>query len=106
MVGLYWPAHTLACELIFLQKQLKESINLFEQLCQHCSEKNKVECHSSVPITIKALIMAVKVINSGTGLPQGYSEGGRTDTLPNLPYSVEEFTLVMHRGDIAILTSD
>lgn len=31
---------------------------------------------------------------------------GEQTTLPNLPYSVEEFTLVMHRGDIAILTSD
>lgn len=79
VVELYWSAHTLACELTFLQKQLKESVNLFEQLCQHCSEKNKLECHSSVPITIKALMMAGKVIRGGTGLQLEYNEGRRTD---------------------------
>lgn len=64
VVGIYWSAHTLACELIFPQKQLKDSINLFEQLCQHGSEKNELESYSNVLITITALIMAGIVIRS------------------------------------------
>lgn len=95
VVGMNRSAHTLARELIFLQRQLKESINLFEQLCQCCSKRNKSECHSSVPVTLTALTMAGKVTRGGTTLCQGYNEGGRADTLPCLTCPIRG----VHPGD-------